>query len=528
MERNIMQDALVADEELFFADETVGQDKSERQAWKILIVDDEEEIHQVTKMALNDFTFEGRGLTFISTYSAAETKTVLPNHNDVALILLDVIMETDQAGLDVVKYVRETLGNKFVRIILRTGRPGQTPERKVITEYDINDYKEKTELTVQKLTTTMITALRSYRDLHIIDRNRQGLLKIISASAQLFEIQSLRQFANGVLTQLLSILNFNESSLYLHASGFSVADSYEDEFLIMAATGIYESLVDRRATQVMPDEIKERLAEAVITQSSLFFADAFVGYFPTGSGRTGLLYLSDGIENMTDMDRQLLKLFSANVSVAFKNLDLNSEIIETQKEVIITLGEIVETRSHELVNHVKRVSEVSHLLAIKAGLSEEEAEIIRLASPMHDIGKVGVPESILFNTERLSKEEFSQIKPHAAIGYKILKNSRRSIMEAAAIIAHQHHERWDGKGYPNSLYGNNIHIYARIVGMADVFDALSHKRIYKEPWQTEDVIACFRNEREAHFDPKLVDIFLENFNEFQEINKKHPIPEEGL
>lgn len=522
-----MSDMLINDEELLFADECEPSTKPERNAWKIMIVDDEEEIHTVTKMALNDFAFENRGIEFICAYSGEEAKTLLTKHEDVALILLDVIMETEHAGLDVVKYVRENLRNSFVRIILRTGRPGQTPERKVITEYDINDYKEKTELTVQKLTTTIITALRSYRDLHIIDRNRQGLLKIITASAQLFEIQSLRQFANGVLTQLLSILNFNESSLYLHAAGFSVSESYEDEFLIMAATGDYETLVDKRAAQVMPDAIKERLAEAVMTQSSLFFADAFVGYFPTGSGRTGLLYLSDGIDKMTDMDRELLRLFSANVSIAFKNLDLNSEIIETQKEVIVTLGEIVETRSHELVNHVKRVSEVSYLLAIKAGLGEAEAQTIRLASPMHDVGKVGVPESILFNTERLSSEDFSQIKPHATLGYKILKNSRRSIMEAAAVIAHQHHERWDGKGYPAGLKGENIHIYARIVGMADVFDALSHKRVYKEPWKTEDVFACFKNESGAHFDPKLVDIFLKHFDEFQEINKSFPIQEES-
>lgn len=521
-----MQEPNISDEELFFADETMALEKSELRTWKILIVDDEEEIHQVTKMALDDFTFEERGLTLVNAYSGAEAKQLMQEHQDVALMLLDVIMETDHAGLDVVKYVRETLKNSFVRIILRTGRPGQTPERKVITEYDINDYKEKTELTVQKLTTTMITALRSYRDLHIIDRNRQGLLKIITASAQLFEIQSLKQFANGVLTQLLSILNFNESSLYLHASGFSVSNSHEDEFLIMAATGVYETLVDRRAAQVMPDGIKERLAKAVMTQTSLFFPDAFVGYFPTGSGRTGLLYLSGGVDKMTDMDRELLRLFSSNVSIAFNNLDLNSEIIETQKEVIVTLGEIVETRSHELVNHVKRVSEVSHLLAIMSGLSEEDAEIIRLASPMHDVGKVGVPEAILFNTERLSEEEFAQIKPHATIGYKILKNSRRSIMEAAAVIAHQHHERWDGKGYPCGISGEDIHIYARIVGMADVFDALSHKRIYKDPWKAEDVVACFRNERGAHFDPHLVDIFLANFDKFQEINAKHPIQEE--
>lgn len=520
-----MSDIVNNDEELFFAEEDEQIEESNKQKWKIMIIDDEEEIHQVTKMALNDFTFENKGITFISAYSAAEAKKMLTKHPDVALLLLDVIMESDQAGLDVVKYVRDTLKNSFVRIILRTGRPGQTPERKVITEYDINDYKEKTELTVQKLTTTIITALRSYRDLHIIDRNRLGLVKIITASARLFEIQSLKQFANGVLTQLLSILNFSESSLYLHAAGFSVSDHphNNDEFLIMAATGVYEPLVDKKTAHVMPEEIKRRLAEAVHTETSLFFPDAFVGYFPTGSGRTGILYLSDGIAKMTDMERELLRLFSANVSIAFKNLDKNSEIIETQKEVIVTLGEIVETRSHELLNHVKRVSEVSCLLAKKLGMSEEDVEIIKLASPMHDVGKVGVPDNILLSKERLSDEDFNHVKPHAAIGYKILKNSSRKIMEAAAIIAHQHHERWDGKGYPEGLSGENIHIFARIVCLADVFDALSHKRVHKEAWLTEDVLASLKNERGGHFDPTLIDIFVDNFDEFLHINNLYPV-----
>ncbi|HEY5521551.1 MAG TPA: DUF3369 domain-containing protein, partial [Desulfuromonadaceae bacterium] len=284
-------------DDLVFAEEVVTALRPEREGWKLLIVDDEEEIHTITRMAMQDFIFEGRGLAFISAYSGEEAKAILQDHPDTAIMLLDVVMESDHAGLEVARYVRETLCNSFVRIILRTGRPGQAPERKVISEYDINDYKEKTELTVQKLTTTIITALRSYRDLHIIDRNRRGLMKIINASAHLFEIQSLRQFANGVLAQLLSLLNLDESSLFLHDAGFSVSN-HGKEFLILAATGRFELFINKSTTTVMSAEINDRLTQAISAQCSLFFPDAFVGYFPTGSGRTGILYLTGYVQNM--------------------------------------------------------------------------------------------------------------------------------------------------------------------------------------------------------------------------------------
>ena len=511
------------DDDLLFAEETapLPTPKHRREAWKLMVVDDEEEIHRVTRLALNDFSFEDRGLSFISAFSGEEAKALLLEHPDTAIVLLDVVMESEHAGLEVARHIRETLHNTLVRIILRTGRPGQAPEKRVILDYDINDYKEKSELTVQKLTTSVITALRSHRDLHIIDRTRRGLLQIINASARLFEIQSLRQFANGVLTQLLSILNYDESSLYFHNSGFSLPDQ-KNNFVILAATGKYESFSDSHSDPVMSDDINDRLAQAVAAQSSLFFPDAYVGYFPTPSGRTGILYLNGDVQSLLEMDRDLIRLFSTNVSIAFKNLDLNYEIIETQKEVIYTLGEVVETHSNETANHVKRVAEVSWLLAMKTGFSEEQADILRMASPMHDIGKVGVPEAILTMPGKPTAEEFEQIKPHAAIGYGILRKSRREIMEAAAVIAHRHHERWDGTGYPDGMAGEAIHIYARITGLADVFDALCHSRVYKQPWRTSDVYDYIKMERGKHFDPQLVDIFLEHFDEFVAINERHP------
>lgn len=160
-------------------------------SWKIFIVDDEPEIHNITKLVLNEFTFDGIPLTFISAYSGEEAKILIEKHPDTALILLDVVMESDDAGLEVVKYIRDVLGNSLVRIILRTGQPGQAPEDVVIIHYDINDYKTKTELTTRKLFTAIVTALRAFHALNRLEESRRELAKIAQASARFVPRQFL-------------------------------------------------------------------------------------------------------------------------------------------------------------------------------------------------------------------------------------------------------------------------------------------------------------------------------------------------
>jgi len=172
------------DEDLIFIEEDVLEKKTIEASWKILIVDDEIEIHNITKLALKEFIFENKSITFFSAYSGKEAKEIIKNNQDIALILLDVVMETEEAGLEVVKYIRDILDNKIVRIILRTGQPGQVPEDVVIVNYDINDYKTKTELTNRKLFTTVVTALRSFSSLNQIESNKSELERIAAASAR--------------------------------------------------------------------------------------------------------------------------------------------------------------------------------------------------------------------------------------------------------------------------------------------------------------------------------------------------------
>jgi len=200
--------------------------------------------------------------------------------------------------------------------------------------------------------------------------------------------------------------------------------------------------------------------------------------------------------------------------------ELNKEIEETQKEVVFTMGAIGESRSKETGNHVKRVAEYSKLLAIHYGLSKKDSELLKQASPMHDIGKVAIPDMILNKPARLNDEERTIMNTHSKLGYDMLRHSNRELLKYAATIAYEHHEKWDGTGYPRKLKGEEIHIYGRITALADVFDALGSSRCYKEAWDDDKIFKLFKEERGKQFEPKLVDIFFKHLEQFLEIRKE--------
>jgi response regulator RpfG family c-di-GMP phosphodiesterase len=199
---------------------------------------------------------------------------------------------------------------------------------------------------------------------------------------------------------------------------------------------------------------------------------------------------------------------------------LSKEIEETQREVVFTMGAIGESRSKETGNHVKRVAEYSKLFAFYYGLSEHESEMLKQASPMHDIGKVAIPDAILNKPGPFTQEERNIMDTHAQLGYDMLKHSNRALLKMAATVAYEHHEKYNGKGYPQGLKGDEIHIYGRITALADVFDALGCDRVYKKAWDDERIFKLFKEERGEHFDPKLIDIFFENLDKFLEVRSQ--------
>lgn len=184
------------------------------------------------------------------------------------------------------------------------------------------------------------------------------------------------------------------------------------------------------------------------------------------------------------------------------------------------MGAIAETRSKETGNHVKRVAEYSALMGELLGLSQAECALLRDASPMHDIGKVGIPDAVLHKPGRLTPEEWQIMMTHARLGYEMLQASHRPVMEAAATIALQHHEKWNGKGYPNGLAGEDIHLYGRIVALADVFDALGSDRCYKRAWPDEKIFTLLQEESGQQFQPQLVSLFFTHLDRFLAIREQ--------
>jgi putative two-component system response regulator len=203
---------------------------------------------------------------------------------------------------------------------------------------------------------------------------------------------------------------------------------------------------------------------------------------------------------------------------------LNNEIEETQREFILRVGTIAETRSRETGNHVKRVAKYSAILARKCNLSNEEVTLLEFASPMHDIGKVGIPDAILNKPAKLTPEEFEIMKKHTEIGYEMIGLSDKKLLQTAGIIALTHHEQWSGNGYPKGLKQNEIPIFGRITAVADVFDAVGSDRCYKKAWHLDKILEHFKNERGKLFDPDLIDIFFKNLSLFLSIKKKYEDP----
>jgi PAS domain S-box-containing protein len=199
-------------------------------------------------------------------------------------------------------------------------------------------------------------------------------------------------------------------------------------------------------------------------------------------------------------------------------ITLQEEVEKTQRDMIFKMGEIVEKRDKETKAHVTRVSEYAELLASYYGLSNEKIELLTLAVPMHDIGKVGIPDMILNKSSKLTNKEWETMKTHTTIGYDLFHDSDKPLLIASGIIAHEHHEKYDGSGYPRGLKGEEIHIFGRITALADVFDALRTKREYKEAWEKEKILTYIREESGRSFDPKLVEIFCKHSKEFFKIN----------
>ena len=512
------------DDELLFADEDAPTPPSapSRAAapWKLLIVDDDPEVHAITRVVLNDVTFDGRRLHFLSAHSGGEARAILNDHPDIAAVLLDVVMETEDAGLRLVHHIREVLGNRRVRIILRTGQPGQAPERQVIVSYDINDYKAKSELTAQKLFTTTVAALRSYQHIDAIERNRQGLETIVDAAGALFEQRRMDRFALGVVERVAALLPRAAGAFLCAVPSGLNPDGRPREADVLCGTGVFANAVGQPVSAVLPGAACADIAAALARGRSLHRDDHSVALFQTQSPGPGALFIG-GHGGLPEVERRLVEIFCSRMSVGFDNVSLYEQLRLAQVATVHALGKLAEYKDEVTGEHVRRIGRwataiARELQARGAGGGDADdlfCELIGLASMLHDVGKVAIPDRILRKPGKLDPEEVTQMREHATIGGRILRDASgpvggRNYLTMGAEIAESHHERFDGTGYPHGLVGDTIPLSGRIVAVADVYDALLHRRPYKEAWELEAVVDLIRAESGRHFDPCVVDAFV--------------------
>ena len=479
--------------------------------WRVLVVDDEPDVHAITRIVLRDTVFEDRPVEFLDAYSAQEARQTLLREPDIAIAIVDVVMETDDAGLRLAQWIREDLQNSLIRIILRTGRPGEAPERSVIIDYDINDYREKSELTDSRLLTMLISALRGYRDLHNLDLSRRGFARIAQASGDLFRRRSIADYFSDVIVKLAALVASGSSHSTEGASG--VAIEMDSVPVVISGVGEYESTAGS-----LLSELREASAlRSVITHvrnDGLGHTDShtFAGCYPGAAGNDVIVIIRTA-RPIGAHEHAILSAFSANVSLAFENLTLSRHIEDAQREMIYMLGEAVERRSSVTGSHVKRMARIVGLLARKLGIPEDAAQVMELGAPLHDIGKIAIPDQILNKPARLTDDEMDLMRTHAMIGFDILKPHTTGMLRQAAEIALTHHERWQGQGYPGGLAGENIPLPGRISAVADVFDALSVERPYKPSWPIEEAFAFVREQSGVLFDPRIAQILLDSRDE---------------
>ncbi|MBP2232354.1 response regulator RpfG family c-di-GMP phosphodiesterase [Azospirillum agricola] len=536
-----------ADDDLFFLDDGDGASSTDEPGtappgignrWKMLIVDDEPEVHSITKLVLSDFSYKGRPAHFISAHSAAEAREILARETDIAMILLDVVMETEDAGLQLVHHIREELKNRHVRIILRTGQPGQAPERAVILDYDINDYKAKTQLTAQQLFTTTVAALRSYEDIMAIEANRRGLEKIIEASSSLFQARSMKLFAAGVLTQLSGLLAVGPDAILCVQRG-SVLGAASDGLYVLAGSGRFETVINEPACEHVEPAVLAAVVACLESHANQYAADHCTLYIRTPNDRENVVYLRSD-RPLSDLDRELIEVFCGRISVGFDNLHLYEQLHRAQQGTLAALADLAErqrggepdwegdggpeddgageesrfARSLRIATITERIARRLQEENRFPGLVDDAfLAIIGLAAVLHDVGNATVDPAILGKPGPLTEAERTAMQRHTIAGSLLLDRASRlaeghTHLHLGAEVARWHHENWDGTGYPDRLGGESIPVAARIVAVADAYDAMTRDRPYRAALGHERAVAEIRKQAGSRFDPAVVDAFL--------------------
>ena len=425
---------------------------------------------------------------------------------NIALILF-TISDKDK-DLELIRSIRKNAKYKIIRIILIIQNNKDFFGQQEIVEYDISGYKIEKDLNPEGLLAIISSTIKSHHNMKLIKDTQIEIEQLSEYSDSLLAHTTINMFSEEILNQLKNILKFHDVEEFAVLKSHKENDNYNYKVVYSQKSSIdfYVQL---------PQTTKLLLNKVTSERKTMLRSNMLVAYCEVGEYGIHLIYIKDKKQKKSQINqilKQTLEYFLRNISTTLKNIYLNEELIAIQKELIYSMSCLSEHRSGETAEHIKRVAVNTALLAKEYGLPTKAQEILKYASTMHDIGKIGIPDSVLQKPGRLDKKEVELMKKHTTIGHSIFCNSKHEILKKASQIALYHHENYDGTGYPEGLKGEEIPLCARIVAIVDTFDALTHKRCYKDAWSIEQSVEFIQKNASKKFDPTIVDIFIKNID----------------
>lgn len=482
--------------------------------FKILIADNEIKMHTVTFNLIHDYKFDEFSIEFLHAFNRAQALDLLMKNQDIVMTIVNEKMDSPIDGIAISRFIREELDNNTMKIVLRTKDSSYYSIESFIYKYNIGDCKTSSELKGNRLFRLILSSVNQYVQMLSLDGHRIELQKIIKASSDMHEYSSQDELLKGFLMQISSLIDCNSNDSLV------VKWDKEGQFEIVAALGDYDKDIGLLIDQVELSHMGDHSLKSHMIQNQKHSLEFFDNYFiATYQSSVGCIYCIYYEHKKDSINRNLLKVFMKNSSILLDKFLINDKIYEEQREMIISLGEFVEKRDKWIHNHVVRVSKLSRVLASKLDFDEDEITKIELASSIHDVGKLVVPDNILNKPGKLDVEEFETIKKHTTTGFHLFEALDTSFLEIIKNIIRHHHEWWNGNGYPDNLIGERIPVEARLVAIIDVFDALTSERPYKKAWTVEKAVEYIEKQSSIQFDPRLVDIFMDSLDEIIEVMK---------
>lgn len=508
------------DDNLRFIDEGAIA-RRDTKPWKVLIADDDADVHVATKLVLSNFEFKNRGIEFLDAYDGKTACDLIEANPDVAVVLLDVVMESTDAGLRAIQRIRGEIGNHMVRIILRTGQPGHAPEKEVVLKYHINDYKSKSELTADKLFTSLVSALRSFEDLQAIQSHREGLAKVLDAVAGM-DFRSQKLFASGLLVQLGTLLGLGKRDLLLIIRR-------QDEGgrdVVMAAMGDREPVIGGPIGDVLDAE-KIHYLDRVFSSGVAHVSEKQSIFLVSLPDLADVAVYVGGPSRIGEEELKLINMFCMKIVLAYQNFEFVEHSRLDQFAEIALLAKVAGRAmflsipyiasygrlSRDIAQHMKEAG------ALRAAYSRFP-ELIERAAMFADVGNDTLPAGVLEKPAELAPDERTLVRTHPERGERLLREVSSAVTTGRVLglareIVLTHHERFDGTGYPARLKGTNIPVSGRIVAVANSYTAITSRR----PWRTahthEQALEIIQQDSGTAYDPKVVDSFVAVIDAFR-------------